>query len=466
MSARHRVKPVISATDQKVEAPRLVGGDPTLGQLRTLAAEAYAYGFPLVDHYRQLHAAFIDREHPAFEGSWNSFHHGQCEFSPDDHSVRLPDCDMASSVLGLDLRREPLVLTVPSFGKNRHFSLEFTDLHTFVFAHIGSRATGPDGGRFLITGPYWRGLPPPGIQSIIACDTELASVRLKIQIFGPEDVQSVQTLQARFHVEPLSMYVGKPPPPAPAMEFLKPLSARDERMSLEFFEELNFVLGLSPPHPAEREINYKLGALNIGRDRRFDPWSLTAEQRLAIEDGMTDAWKAHDEAAKRRPDAEPALTRAEVDEDWLKRMVNATRLRHEAAREESLFFLYSTDSERVRLDGSHHRYLLHFQPGQLPPVKSFWSLTLYDLPSQALARNDRERYVINSVTTPDLKRDANGGLTVYIQRVPPAPEREANWLPAPTGPFLLALRLYWPQRTALNGHWAPPPLDRRLNGSD
>ena len=112
-----------------------------------------------------------------------------------------------------------------------------------------------------------------------------------------------------------------------------------------------------------------------------------------------------------------------------------------------------------KLDGANH-YALRFAPGQLPPVNAFWSLTLYELPSSLLYANPLNRYLINSAMLPDLKRDADGGITLYVQNAPPGGDKEANWLPAPKGPFIAVMRLYWPKKEALDGEWKSPPLQR------
>jgi hypothetical protein len=101
---------------------------------------------------------------------------------------------------------------------------------------------------------------------------------------------------------------------------------------------------------------------------------------------------------------------------------------------------------------------LHFASDQLPPVHAFWSLTMYELPASLLVANPLNRYLINSPMLPDLKRDADGGLTLYIQHDSPGKDKESNWLPAPNEPFAMFLRLYWPKPEALDGSWKQPPL--------
>ena len=106
------------------------------------------------------------------------------------------------------------------------------------------------------------------------------------------------------------------------------------------------------------------------------------------------------------------------------------------------------------------RYTLALRAGQLPPVNAFWSLTMYELPASLLVANPINRYLINSPMLPQLKHDADGGVTLLIQNESPGKDKESNWLPAPKGPFIVYMRLYWPKDEALDGKWTAPPLRR------
>src|SRR4029079_10433327 len=130
------------------------------------------------------------------------------------------------------------------------------------------------------------------------------------------------------------------------------------------------------------------------------------------------------------------------------------------SKAEAMYPFYSVDAAGEKLDATKNRYKLRFVPGQLPPVNAFWSVTMYDLPASLLVANPLNRYLLNSPMLPNLKRDADGGLTLYIQNESPGEDNEANWLPAPKGPFFMAMRLYWPQEEALDGTWTAPPLKR------
>jgi hypothetical protein len=128
------------------------------------------------------------------------------------------------------------------------------------------------------------------------------------------------------------------------------------------------------------------------------------------------------------------------------------------SKEEAMYPAYFVDAAGQKLDGAANRYTVRFARGQLPPVNAFWSLTMYELPARLLYANALNRYLINSPMLPELKRDADGGLTLVIQHDSPGKDLVSNWLPAPAGPFFLTLRLYWPKREALDGEWKQPPL--------
>src|SRR5580698_8623865 len=141
--------------------------DVTPAEARAIAKEAYIYGYPLVDNYRAEYDYFVDRGSPEFKAPWNHIGNVPRVFTPADVAVQTPNSDTPYSWMGLDLRTEPIVLTFPPIDKSRYFSVQLTDAYTFNFAYIGSRATGNDGGSFLLAGPGWKGEAPKGVQEVI-----------------------------------------------------------------------------------------------------------------------------------------------------------------------------------------------------------------------------------------------------------------------------------------------------------
>jgi hypothetical protein len=438
----------------------------SVDEARAIAKEAYIYGFPLVDSYRIQYSYFVDRGSPEFKVPWNTLSNTARVYTPNDKAIQTPNSDTPYSFLGADLRAEPLVLTVPVIEKGRYYSLQFIDMYTFNFAYVGSRATGNDGGSFLLAGPKWKGDTPSGIKSVIRAETEFAFVLYRTQLFNPGDIDNVKKIQAGYKVQPLSQFLGKPAPDAPsAVDFIKPLSPEAERTSPEFFNILNFVLGFCPTNPAETEIMARFASLGIGPRGTFDIKALTPEIRKAVLEGMADAWAEFKEFKEtqldtgKRTSADAFGTREFLGGRYLDRMSGAVLGIYGNSKAEAIYPVYFVDDAKRPLSGAND-YELRFAPGELAPVNAFWSLTLYELPSSLLSANSLNRFLINAPMLPNLKRDADGGITLYIQHASPGADREANWLPSPTGSFFTVMRLYWPKPEALEGKWEAPPLVR------
>lgn len=430
---------------------------------RAIAKEAYIYGFPVVDTYRIQYSYFVDRADPEYKGAWNQVHNTARVYTPDDKAIQTPNSDTPYSFVGADLRSEPLVFTVPAVGKNRYYSLQFIDAYTFNFAYVGSRATGNEAGRFLLVGPRWKGETPAGIKNVIRSETDFAFVVYRTQLFNPADIENVKKVQAGYKVETLSQFLGKPAVAAPAVDFIKPLTVKEERTSPEFFNILNFVLQFCPTDSSEVELRARFARLGLGTGKAFDVQSLSPEIKAALQAGMADAWQTFNEFKDTQFDTGKVTsgdvfgTRAYLKNNYMFRMTGAVLGIYGNSKDEAIYPAYAVDSSGQTLSGGH-RYTLRFPPGQLPPVNAFWSLTMYELPASLLYANPLNRYLINSAMIPDLKKDPDGGITLYVQHESPGKERESNWVPAPKGPFLAAMRLYWPKPEALSGQWKAPPL--------
>jgi hypothetical protein len=435
-------------------------------EARAIAKEAYIYGFPMVAGYRIQYAYFVNRDNPEFKAPWNQIRNIPRVFTPDDKVVQIPNSDTPYSILGLDLRAEPVVITVPSIEASRYFSVQLIDLYTFNFGYIGSRTTGNDGGSFLVAGPGWKGAQPSGVKKVFRCETEFAIAGFRTQLFNPRDLDNVKKVQAGYRAQPLSQFLGMPAPPAAAtIDFIKPLTSDQERPLPEFFNILNFVLKFCSINPSEKELMARFAKLNIGAGKNFDVAKLSPELKKAVEDGMADAWQAFAEARK-QVDAGTVTagdflgTRENLESNYTYRMLAAVLIIYGNSKQEAIYPVYAVDANGQKLDAAQNRYTLRFVAGQLPPVNAFWSLTMYELPSRLLVANPLNRYLINSPMLADLKRDADGGVTLYIQHDSPGKDKESNWLPAPSGPFLMLLRLFWPKPEALDGKWKQPSLQR------
>jgi len=437
----------------------------TPAEARVIAKEAYIYGFPMVDSYRIEHAYFVDAKSPEFKAPWNQIRNIPRVYTPEDKAVQTPNSDTPYSMAGLDLRAEPIVLTVPPIEKERYFSIQLVDAYTFNFSYIGSRTTGNEGGSFLIAGPHWKGEKPKGVKALIRSETELLLAIYRTQLFNPTDLDNVKKVQAGYQVQPLSAFLGKPAPKAvPAIDFIPPLSPEAQKTSPEFFNVLNFTLQFCPTHPSEQKLRARFAKIGIVAGKTFDASKLAPELKTAVEQGMADAW-ADFANLKKRIDAKEVTssevfgTREYLKNNYLYRMAAAVTGIYGNSKQEAMYPIYAVDADGQKLDGAH-RYTLRFAPGQLPPANAFWSLTMYELPQSLLVANPINRYLLNSTMLPQFKRDADGGITLSIQNASPGPDQEANWLPAPKGPFVAVMRLYWPKPEALEGKWVQPPVQR------
>lgn len=435
-------------------------------EARAIAKEAYTYGFPLVDNYRIQHSYFVDRGSPEFKASWNTLVNNARVYTPDDKAIQTPNSDTPYSYVGADLRAEPLVFTVPEVEKGRYYSLQFIDQYTFNFAYVGSRATGNGAGNYLLAGPKWKGEKPDGIKEVIPCETEFAFVLYRTQLFDPKDIENVKKVQAGYKVQPLSKFLGKPARPlASEIDFIKPLTAEEERTSLEFFNVLSFILQFCPTNPSEKELMERFAKIGVGAGKTIDIKAFSPELKKALEQGVADAWTTFKEFKEteldtgKKSSADAFGTRAFLKGNYLDRMSGAVLGIYGNSKAEAMYPVYFVDEEKKPLSGVN-RYALRFAPGELPPVNAFWSLTLYELPASLLHANPLNRYLINTPMLPSLKRDADGGITLYVQNESPGADKESNWLPAPKGPFFTVLRLYWPKAEALDGKWKVPPLQR------
>jgi hypothetical protein len=448
--------------------PFTAGAQTTLSpaEARAIAKEAYIYGFPIVDNYRIQYAYFVDTKNPEYKAPWNQIKNIPRVFTPEDKAIQTPNSDTPYSMLGADLRAEPLVLTVPAMEKERYFSVQLIDYYTYNFDYAGTSTTGNGGGKFLLAGPNWKGEIPKGIDKVFRSETELAFVGYRTQVFNPGDLENVKKIQAGYKAQTLSAFLGQPAPKAaPAIDFIKPLTPDQERKSAEFFNILNFVLRFCPTVPSEIALMDRFAKIGVGAGQTYDVAKLSPEIKTAIEQGMADAWADYDKFKKEKFDTREVTfadlfgTRAHLNGNYLYRLAAAVLGIYANSTKEALYPAYTIDADGQKLDGAN-RYTVHFAPGQYPPVNAFWSLTLYELPSSLLTANPLNRYLINSPMLPQMVKDADGGLTLYIQNESPGKDKEPNWLPAPKGPFMLFMRLYWPKAEAVEGKWTVPPMQR------
>jgi hypothetical protein len=442
---------------------------PSMAEVKAIAEEGFIYGLPLVMNYAVNYEFWIDKSSSQYKAPFNTLYNEARVFTYKDTAVVTPNSDTPYSFVCLDLRSEPYVLSVPAVEKKRYFSLQLTDWNTFNYGYIGSRATGNEAGDYMVVGPNWKGEPTPGIKKVFQSTTSFTIVIYRTQLFNAKDMPNVVKIQSGYKVQPLSAYLKQPAPlAAPAINWPK---IDKELAKTNFFEFLDFALQFAPAGPEEKEIRDKLARIGIGPGKTFSFKDLSVEHKAEIALGMKEGEKKVDEkvaAAGKDVNgwriASPFGDRKFYNGNWLIRAAAAKAGIYGNDAVEAVYPMTRNDSDGQPLDGSKGRYTMTFAKGQLPPVNAFWSVTMYDGKTQLLIKNPIDRYLVNSPMLPNMKKNKDGSLTLYIQKDSPGKARQANWLPAPDGPIYLVMRVYWPKTEPPSilppgdGTWQPPAV--------
>jgi hypothetical protein len=439
--------------------PSFAGITASAEQARAIAKEAYIYGFPMIDVYRIQWAYFVDKGGKDYKGPPNTIQSAANVFTPADTAVQTPNSDTPYSFAWLDLRAEPIILTLPKIEADRYYSVQLVDAYTYNFAYLGTRATGNDGGTFMIAGPGWSGDTPKGVDKVIPAETDFVLALYRTQLFNAADIDKVRAIQAEFGLKTLSAFAGTAAPaPAPEVTFPNPLPAADERTSIEGFNLLSFILQYVPVLPVEKDLRDRFATIGIGPGQSIDVASLAPEMAEALKGGIADGQAAIDAArAKTTSSADMFGTREFMKNNYLNRAVGAQGGILGNSKDEAYYILYEKDSTGAALSGDKS-YTIRYEKGQFPPAKAFWSMTMYDLPQQLLVANPINRYLINSPMLPDLTLGEDGSLTLYLSATQPEGDKAKNWLPAPKGPFMAVQRIYLPEPSVLDGTWKQPAV--------
>ena len=442
---------------------------PGIAEVKAIAEEGFIYGLPIVMNYAVMYEFAIDKTSGQFKAPFNQIFNEARVFTYQDTAVITPNSDTPYSLLWMDLRAEPMVLSVPAVDKKRYYSVQLTDGNTFNYGYIGSRATGTQAGDYLVVGPNWKGETPAGIKKVFQSSTDFSIAIYRTQLFDAKDMPNVEKVQAGYKAQPLSAYLKQPAPPAaPAIDFPK---IDKELVKTNFFEYLDFALQFAPPGPEEEAIRAKLATIGIGPGKKFAFKDLSLEHKAAILLAMKEGDSRVDDylvSGQKNINGWKVGSlfgdRAYYNGDWLKRAAGAKAGIYGNDAVEAMYPMARTLANGEELDGAKHQYTLTFAKDQFPPVNAFWSVTMYDGKTQLLIKNPINRYLINSPMLPSMKKDKDGSLTLYIQKDSPGKDKESNWLPAPDGPIYLVMRLYWPKDTPPSilppgeGSWSPPGL--------
>lgn len=442
---------------------------PGIEETKAIAEEAFIYGLPLVMNYAVMQEFAVDTKSSQFKAPFNEIKNEHRVSTPEDTAVITPNSDTPYSLLWLDLRAEPMVVSAPAVEKERYYSVQLIDGNTYNYGYVGSRATGPEAGDYLIVGPEWKGEKPARIRQVFSSTTPFALTLFRTQLFDAEDMPGVEKVQAGYKVQPLSAFLKEPAPPAaPKIDFLPATTAG---IKANFYEYLDAALQFVPVTPEDKEIRAKLATIGIGPGKTFNFKELSLEHKAAVLLAMKEG---DDKVDKFLSSGMKNINGWNVGAffgdaafykgNWLMRAGAAKGGLYGNNAVEAMYPYTRVDSTGEKLDGSKHNYTITFPAGELPPVNAFWSVTMYDGKSQFLIKNPINRYLLNSPMLPDMKKNEDGSLTLYIQKDSPGADKETNWLPAPNDTIYLVMRLYWPKTEAPSilpageGTWKPPGI--------
>jgi hypothetical protein len=438
--------------------------DPT--EARAIAKDAYIYGFPMAANYQTMYKQAIDTMSPDYRAPFNVLANASTVATPEDKFVVTPNSDTPYSHVWMDLRAEPMVVTMPKIEKERYYTGQLVDLYTFNFAYLGTRSYGNDGGTFVIAGPDWHGDTPAGVKAVLRAQTQFVYLLIRTQLFNDADIVNVRKIQAGYRAQPLSKFLKQPPPmPAHAVNWPKP--AADMLTTAAIFPYVNFLLQFCPTDASETDLMARFAKIDVGAGKAFNFESFSPVIQEAISGGIGDTAADADVVMKKVNADEIASsdffgTREFLKNNYLYRYMGAKLGLYGNSGADAAYFGYFVDGDHHPLDASKNNYVLRFGKGEIPEYHAFWSLTMYDGKTQFLVANPIKRYLLNSTTLKSYKYGADGSLTLYVQKDSPGKGKESNWLPAPDGPFYAVYRVYMPGDAVLNGTWKKPQMQVAL----
>ncbi len=376
--------------------------------------------------------------------------------------VVRPNFDTLYSSAWLDLTKEPMIVSVPD-THGRYYLLPMLDMWTDVFASPGWRTTGTQAGDYAVAPPGWTGSLPAGVVRIDA-PTPYVWIIGRTKTDGPADYAAVNKIQAGLKITPLSNW-GKAAEPVvgtvdPGVDMKTPPKITVDTMPAgKFFAYAAEILKLQPPHITDQPILAQMQRIGIERGKSFDIDKVDPAIKAGLETAPEDAlklmaWKVASLARVVNGWSMNTDTMGVYGNYYLKRAIITQFGLGANLPEDAIYPLNLADETGKPLDGGSD-YVLHFDKGATPPVNAFWSVTLYDAQGYQVA-NSLNRFAVSSWMP--FKYNSDGSLDLYFQNASPGADKEANWLPAPKGPFNLTMRLYAPKSEALTGKWNPPPV--------
>lgn len=428
-------------------------------EVQNMVAEAYVHCFPIVENYKAMYFYGILKESPKYTPI-NTVVSTTRLYTPDDKFVVTPNNDTYYTIGILDLRAEPILLEVPKIEDNRYYSFQLVSMNTDNFGYIGTRATGNDAGKYVITSPSYQGKLPADVKEIKAPSEFVIIIgRTQVNEEDPKDREIAKKIVEQYQLGVLSKFYPEfKPKTVEAINF--PTYSDDVLTSTKFFERLNFLLPFLKPSTDEQSILDKYEVIGVKAGIPYNFVENNPQYKEAVDAGIKEGLQKVDSIGKKM---------GLITNGWLNLPIiepffgTAYDIRAGVARVgiyandpiEAHYPMSHVDKDGQQLNGQN-TYTLTFPAGKLPPVKYFWSLTMYDNTTRLLVANPINRYSVGD-RTKGLKYGKDGSLTIYMSYKQPK-EGTSNWLPAPEGDFNLAMRLYGPKDNVLKGTWLPEPI--------
>jgi hypothetical protein len=434
-------------------------------EAHAIGVDAYLYFYPLITmEITRRQFTNIESGKELGKGPMNTFANVPVYPPADFKGVVRSNFDTLYSAAWLDLTKEPMIVSVPDTD-GRYYLLPMLDMWTDVFASPGWRTTGTQAGNFLVTPPGWNGAVRAGMTRINA-PTPYVWIIGRTKTDGPSEYDAVHRIQAGYKVTPLSHW-GKPARPVeakidPTVDMKTPPKVQIDTMAAaQFFAYGSELLKLHPPHITDQPIIAQMRKIGIEPGKSFDLDKAAPAVRNALANAPQEAqqlmaWKVPTIARAVNGWSMNTDTMGVYGNYYLKRAIVAQVGLGANLPEDAIYPLNLGDETGKPLDGAI-KYALHFDKGNTPPAGAFWSVTLYDNEGFQLA-NPLNRFAVSSWMP--FKYNPDGSLDLYFQNESPGADKEANWLPAPKGPFTLTMRIYAPRSEALTGKWNPPPVTR------
>lgn len=430
-----------------------------------MAIDAYIYGYPLVTMEMTRRVLTNVAAPTGAKGAPMGQFTNVREY-PDAkfRAVTAPNADTLYSLAFVDVGAEPYLLTIPE-EDGRYFLMPMLSAWTNVFAVPGTRTTGTGPQTYFIVGPGWSGTVPPGARMIQAPTSFIWIIGRTYCTGTPEDYKTVHAVQDGYKLLPASAF-GKPyTQPSgridAGIDTKTPVRDQVNRMdAAAYFNLLATLMKDNPPSLGDGVAVARMASMGIVPGQTFDPGKLAPEVRRAVEKAPEQALAriaGHLKNAGRKVNGWTFTDNGgDYGKDYLQRaLITAFGLGCNLPQD-AIYPVCMVDGAGRGLTGDSN-YVMQFPAGELPPVNGFWSLTMYDEGFYFVA-NSINRYNVSPRN--NLQVNPDGSVDLFIQNKSPGTMREANWLPAPKGPFKLLLRNYWPKDALLSGSWAPPPVTR------